>query len=336
MAQRKVVVKMMELKSVPEEVWPEIDADYVFVAGNSEEELAEVTRDADAVITHIRPPHFTRKVIENMHKCRLIYSMATGFEGIDVEAATEHGICVANGGDYSAEEVSDHAMALLLSCARKIPKLDKTLKENGLAAAQKLFRPMFPLNGQTLGIIGLGRIGQRIVPKAQGFGIKVIAYDNFLSASVFEKLDVESVTLETLLAQSDFISINAPLTAETDGMIGTKQFAMMKPTAYLINCGRGEIVDEGALYTALKDGKIAGAGLDVVANEPIKPDNPLLTLENAIIIPHAGYYSDHSGPLLFRRGLESLVHIFKGEWPDWLVNPEVKDKYREKWGESLK
>lgn len=331
MARRKVVLNWT---SVPfgEEFWRKIDAEYSVISCNTEDELIAATKDADAILTTIRPPHFTRKVVGNLKKCRLIHNMATGYEGIDVKAATEQGICVANAGDWAAEEVSDHTMALLLACARKIARFDRTLRERKRERIRELLSAIVPLRGQTLGIIGLGTIGRLIVPKAKGFGLKVATFDPYLSARAVHELGVESVTLDELLSQSDFISLNAPLTPETRNLIGMEQLKKMKPTAYLINCARGEIVDEEALYEALSKGYIAGAGLDVVRNEPITVDNPLLTLENVLVTPHTGYYSEYSVPKLMQRASEHLTQIFGGEWPNWLVNPEVKERYLEKFG----
>ena len=343
MALRKVVVNMSVARVWNKDIWPKIDAEYSFVSCDTENELIAATQDADAIVTHIKPPGFTRKVIDNLKKCRLINNMATGHDNIDVEAATEHGICVASGGDWCIEEASDHAIALLLTCARKVARFDRVLREkNRSAQFERAIRersiggiaefvsPIFPLKGQTLGIIGLGRIGRLIAAKVRGFSLRIIAFDPFLPSEMFSELDVASVTLHELLAQSDFVSLNAGLTAETYHLIGIEQLKKMKQTAYLINCARGELVDEEALYQALKEGYIAGAGLDVVSNEPIDLDHPLLTLENVVITPHLGFYSEYSGQRLLQIASDNLILILNGEWPKWFVNPEVKEKFLEK------
>jgi len=180
----------------------------------------------------------------------------------------------------------------------------------------------------------LGRIGQQIVPKAKGFGLKVIAFDPFLSPEVFSELNVTSVTFDQLLTQSDFVSLNTGLTTETRNLIGMEQLRKMKRTAYLINCARGELVDEAALCQALEKGYIAGAGLDVVTVEPVALDHPLLKLENVVITPHIGFYSEHAGPRRLQIVFDNLTRIFNGEWPIWFVNPEVKEKFLKKFHQS--
>ena len=189
MALRKVVVNTTEARVSNKDLWPDVDAEYSFVSCMTENELIAATQDADAIVTHIKPPAFTRNVIASLKKCRFINNLATGYDNIDVQAATEHGICVANAGDWCVEEASDHVMALLLTCARKVARLDRALRERNrrvefdsavrersIEAIAKFVSPIFPLRGQTLGIVGLGRIGRQIVPRAKGFGLKVIAF----------------------------------------------------------------------------------------------------------------------------------------------------------------
>lgn len=345
MALRKVVVNMSEQRVRNEDIWPRVDAAYSFISCKTEDELIAATQDADAIVTHIQPPPFTRRVIGCLRRCRLISNMATGYDNIDVEAATEQGICVASGGDWCSEEVSDHALALLFACARKVVRLDRALRDKNrstrfekaisdrsIEAISEFVSPILPLKGQVLGIVGLGRIGRLMAPKARGIGLRVVTFDPYLPAEAFSELDVPSVTFEELLAQSDFVSLNCPLTAETRHMIGAEQLRAMKQTAYLINCARGELVDEGALYEALMEGSIAGAGLDALVHEPIALDDPLLTLENVVVTPHISFYSEQSRQGLVQTASENLVRIFSGEWPKWLVNPEVKDRFTEKFG----
>ncbi len=347
MALRKVVINTSETRIRDEKKWPDIGAEYSFVSCVTEDELTATMQNADAIVTHIKPPAFTRNVIASLKKCRLINNLATGCDNIDIQAATDHGVCIASSGDWCVEEASDHVMALLLTCARKVARLDRVLRggkgraeldsavrEKSVEAIARFVSPISPLRGQTLGIIGLGRIGRQITPKAKGFGLKVIAFDPYLPPEVFSELGVTSVTLDELLAQSDFVSLNTGLTAETRHLIGTKQLRKMKPTAYLINCARGELVDEDALCQALEEGYIAGAGLDVVTVEPIPLDHPLLNLENVVLTPHIGFYSEQSGPRRLQIVFDNLARIFNGEWPIWFVNPEVKEKYLEKFPQA--
>ncbi|MBA7684493.1 Glycerate dehydrogenase [subsurface metagenome] len=227
-------------------------------------------------------------------------------------------------------------MALILACARKLVRLNRAVREGAWDSTvepeiRKIWPPMFQIKGQTLGIIGLGRIGRLIVPKAKGFGLRVIAFDPYIPPNVFSESGVESVTLDHLLSESDYITVHATLTKETRHLLGREQFRKMKPTAYLINCARGGFVDEEALYTALTNGYIAGAALDVVEGECLSLGHPLLKLENIIFTAHSAWYSEYSLTEIKRRAYENIGQVFRGEWPTWFVNPEVKEKFLERW-----
>lgn len=303
----------------------------------TEDEVSNAARDADAVITLMQP--FTRKVIAGLNRCKLIYNAGTGHDTIDIQAATEHGICVACPGDYCREAVAEHTMALILACARKIVRLDKAVREGKWSSFEKreirgkILPPMFQLKGQTLGLIGFGRIGQAIVPKARGFGLEVIAFDPYIPPSVFKQIDVAAVTLDFLLEKSDFVSIHAALSPATRHMMGEEQFKKMKTTAYVINVSRGSFIDEKALYAALSNGDIAGAGLDVLEAEPegAGPDHPLARRDNVIITAHSAYYSEESSIEYKERAYEAIASIMRWQWPEWLVNPEVKENFQRRW-----
>ncbi|HJX70126.1 MAG TPA: C-terminal binding protein, partial [Dehalococcoidia bacterium] len=283
-----------------EKVLTDIGAQFAKIPCHSEEELIATAQDADAIITIPMNQLFPRRVIERLNKCRIISSPGIGYEGIDLAAATERGICVTNVPDYCLEEVSDHAMALLLACARKLFRLDKAVKEGKWDSLEKpqirnkIWPPMFRIRGQTVGLIGFGRIPRALVPKAKGFGLRVIAHDPYAPPGIAEELGVELVDLDRLLRESDYVSVHAALTAETKHMLGLEQFKKMKPTAYLINAARGPLIDETALYTALSEGYIAGAGLDVMDPEPPSLDNPLFKLDNVIFTAHSAHYSELS------------------------------------------
>ncbi len=297
----------------------------------TEEELLSVSRDADAVISVFEP--FTRSVIERLEKCRLLTNLGVGYQNIDVAAATDCGVCVANNPEYCLEEVSDHAIALLLSLARKLPSLDKAVHAGKTGADIVQARgQVFRLRGQTLGLVGFGRIPRTLVPKARGFGFRIIAYDPYVPAEVVKEAGVELVDFNRLLVESDYISIHAALTPENTGMFGLEQFKKMKPTAFLISTSRGALVDSGALHTALSEGLIAGAALDVTDPEPINPDNPLLKLENVIFTGHSAYYSVTSVVEQRKWPIEEIARVLTGEWPRALVNPQVKEKFTHRWG----
>jgi D-3-phosphoglycerate dehydrogenase len=304
----------------------------------TEDEIITAAHDADAIIGVATFQPFSRRVIERLAKCRLILSMGIGYDNLDIEAATEHGILAANVPDYCLEEVSDHTMALILASTRKIVKLNDTAKEGGWKKEpdpeiqRSIWPTMSRLRGQTLGLVGFGRIPRTLVPKAKGFGLRVIAYDPYVQPSVFEALGVERVELDQLLAESDIVSLHSALTAETRHMLGLEQFKKMKPTAYLINTARGALIDQRALYTALTEGYLAGAALDVTDPEPISPDDPLLKLDDVIITPHSASSSIPALMALLSRPGEEIIRVFKGEWPIGLLNPQVKERYSQRWG----
>jgi len=314
-----------------------LGVDFQSIPCNTEDEIIAAARDADAVITLMQP--YSRRVIQGLEKCKLIFNGGTGFDTIDVQAATEKDICVANPGEYCTEEVAEHAIALLLDCARKITRLDRAVREGKWIAFEKreirgqILPPIFQWKGQTLGLIGLGRIGRAIVPMAKGIGLSVIAFDRTCPRTIFDEVGVAPVTLEYLLEKSDFVIIAASFSAEAKHLMGTEQFRKMKPTAYLINIARGSFVDEKALYTALSEGYIAGAALDVVDAEPecMPPDHPLLTLDNVIVTAHSAYYSEQSAATYKQRIYEAVANVVNGKYPDWLINPEVKENFQKRW-----
>jgi phosphoglycerate dehydrogenase-like enzyme len=196
----------------------------------------------------------------------------------------------------------------------------------------EIWRGIKPIRGQTLGLIGFGQIARAVVPKAKGFGLRILACDPYVSAKVMNKMAVKAVELDHLLQESDFVSLHTALTAENRHMLGAEQFKLMKPTAYLINTARGVLVDEKALYAALTSGGIAGAGLDVTEVEPIKMDNPLLELDNVVLTGHSSHYSDVAIANIRQRPAEDVSRIMSGEWPRGWINPEVEAKYIARWG----
>lgn len=305
----------------------------------TEQELIATCSEADAVIAvgvKLTPGYvFSAKVIENLNKCRLIALTGIGYDNVDIAAATEKGICVANNPYYCLEEVSDHTMALILACARKFYKLlpdIKTGKWSTQADYLSALKPLHRLSGQTLGLIGFGNIARTLVPKAKAFGFRIIAYSPHVPDVLLKTFDVKSVGLDQLLEESDFVSMHTSLTPETRHMMGLEQFKKMKRTSYFINTARGELVDETALYTALSQGLIAGAGLDVLESEPPSQDNPLLKLNNVLITGHFAYYSEESREELFRWPWEEVARVLQGRWPLGLTSAQVKERFSAKWG----
>ena len=337
----KVVVTFYAPGIVPtyDELLTKLGAEVEKTFCATEEELISACSEADAVIAlgiRITPGYiFSPKVIENLNKCRLIALTGIGYDNVDIASATEQGICVANVPYYCLEEVSDHAMALILACARKFYQLLPDIKSGKWSTQTdylSALKPLHRLSGQTLGLIGFGNIARNLVPKAKAFGFRIIAYAPHVPSILFETFKVESVKLDQLLEESDFVTMHTALTSETKHMMGLPQFKKMKPTAYFINTARGELVDEKALYTALSEGLIAGAGLDVLEVEPPSRDNPLLKLNNVLITGHFAYYSEESREELFRWPWEEVARVLQGEWPQGLVNPQVKERFSVKWG----
>lgn len=315
-----------------------IGVEFITSPCQTEEEIVDVARDADFVLTFKKP--FTGKVMEQLTRCRMVYNIGTGYETIDLEAATEHGICVSYPDAYCSEEVAEHAMALILACARKLVHLDRAVREGKWESYEKreirfkILPPMFPVRGQTLGLVGFGRIGRKLAPKARGFDMRVIAFDPYISQDVFAEYSVEAVDLPYLIENSDFISVHAAFTSDARHMLGAEQFQKMKSSAYVINCARGEFIDEEALYQALSRGEIAGAALDVIQGESMPPDHPLLELDNVIITPHTAYYSEEAVDRLRKRPFEEIARMVNGQWPQWLLNTEVKEKFAQRWGKQ--
>ena len=308
--------------------------------GATENEIIAGAKDADALITQASYQSITRKVMVSLKKCKLITSIGIGYENLDVDAATEFGIMAANVPDANIEDVSDHTMGLILACTRRIVHLNHVVKNGGWTsvASPQIIGEVWPhlsrLRGQTLGLIAFGKIPRALVPKARGFGLRIKVCDPYLSPDIIRKFDVEQVDLDQLLSDSDIVSIHTPLTPETKHILGLKQLKKMKPTACLINTARGGVVDPKALYTALTKGYIAAAAFDVTEPEPINPDNPLLKLDNFIVTAHSAGLSPQSLTEMQRRPGEEIIRVVKGQWPIGLVNPEVKIKYRKKWGLS--
>jgi len=305
----------------------------------TEDDVIELARDADAIVVEGSQRPITRKVIESLNRCRIIAGTQIGYDSIDTVAAAERGILVTNVPGYCVEEVSDHAMALLLACSRRVVALNRAAKSGGWGFGPNsteikgVIRPGIGLRrGKTLAVFGFGAIGRSIVPKAKGFGLRVIACDPYSDAAAASSSGVELVDRPALLQQSDFISIHAAYTPETRHVFNREAFAMMKPSACLINTARGGFIDEQALRDALVAGRPAMAARDVRTAEP--PDaNPLLSLDNVICTGHLAFFSPESLETQWRRPCEEVARVLHGEWPIALVNPEAKLRFVERWGE---
>ncbi|MFS0824500.1 C-terminal binding protein [Bacillus sp. 1P02SD] len=322
MSKFKVVVTDFEYASlaIEEEVLEKAGAKLIKKQCKTEQEVIEACKDADGIINQYAP--ITRKVIENLPTVKVIARYGVGVNTIDVDAATKHGVFVANVPDYCMEEVADHALSLLFACARKIVQLNQSVKSG--VWDYKVGTPIFRMNGRVLGLIGFGRIPQNLATKARVLGLELVVYDPFVSEQVVKEYNAKLVSLNELVEKSDFISVHTPLTKATQGLISDEQFTLAKKEAFIINTSRGPVIDEQALIRALQEGKIAGAGLDVIEQEPIDPTSPLLKMDNVILTPHVAWYSEESQVELKRKTAQNVADVLLGNNPTYLVNQQLK------------
>jgi len=286
------------------------------------EGITAVAHDADGLL--VTYAEVTAEVIQRLSRCKVISRTGIGVDNVDVEAATKAGIVVTRVPDYCIDEVSDHAMALLLALVRKIPFSSRMVHEGRWE--MKAVTPIHRLRGQTLGLVGFGQIPRALVPKAQAFGLDLIAYDPYVSEEEMRSLGVGRVSFDELVERSDLISIHAPLTPDTHHMFDQDAFRAMKSSAYLVNTARGPLVDVEALGEGLAAGEIRGAGLDVLEEEPPAPGSAVLGRDDVIFTPHTGFYSVESLEELQRKAAQEVVSVLQGEAPRCPVNPEVLEQ----------
>jgi D-3-phosphoglycerate dehydrogenase / 2-oxoglutarate reductase len=300
------------------EVLSRIGADLQMASENTPDAIMAVAKDADGIL--VTYAKITGDMIRQLTRCRIVSRFGIGVDNVDIEAATAKGIVVTKVPDYCIDEVSDHAMALLLAAARKIP-MANTHVHSGVWKMPN-YVPMHRLRGSVLGLVGFGRIPQLVAPKAKAFGLRVVAYDPFAPDEVFKNAGVEKVDFPQLLKISDFVSLHSPLTPETKGLMNAEAFRQMKKTAYVINTARGPVIDEAALAAALDAKQIAGAALDVMTQEP-PGSSPLFGRENVIVTPHTSFYSEESLVELQTKAAQEVVNVLSGKPPRNPVNPEA-------------
>ena len=305
--------------TIQEEIVSKIGATLVVGQAKTEDEVIEVAKDADAILN--ARAKITSKVIDSLERCKVIVRYGVGVDTVDMKAATDKGIMVCNVLDYCVDEVADHAFALILCLARKIVLSARKVRDGQWNIAD--IKPIRRIQGQVIGVAGFGRIGRALAQKAAPAGFKIIAYDPYISEEAKKGQDVTFVSYESLLRQSDYITLHMPLTDETRGMIGKEQIEMMKPTSCIVNVSRGPLIDEQALIVALEENRIAGAGLDVLVDEPPKANNPLLKMDQVIVTSHAAFYSEEAMQELQKKAAERAIQALLGEVPESLVNPEV-------------
>jgi D-3-phosphoglycerate dehydrogenase len=300
------------------QVLASIGAELRMADSPTSEGIVAAAASSDALL--VTYAKITADMIQKMPKCRVISRFGIGVDNVDIQAATAAGIVVTKVPDYCIDEVSDHAMALLLAIVRKIPS--SSARTHGGRWEMKAVVPIHRLRDSVLGLAGFGRIPQLVAPKAKAFGMRVIAYDPFVPEDVFKRAGIDRVDLPQLLAASDYISVHTPLTPETQHLFNRETFGRMKRGAYVVNTARGPIIDEAALAEALDSGQIAGAALDVMTQEP-PPASPLFGRDNVIITPHTSFYSEESLVELQVKAAQEVVAVLSGRSPRNPVNPEV-------------
>jgi D-3-phosphoglycerate dehydrogenase len=317
----------MALVAITDHVFPTLDQERELLAASGHQlrfeanaetadEVAEVVRGADAVLNCYAPipPEVTR----GMRGCRIIARYGIGLDTIDVPAATETGILVSNVPDYCIDEVSDHALALILALGRGVVRLDRAVREGSWSPMDAA--PLHRLRGRTLGLVGFGRIARAVAEKASALGLRVVANDPFVADDTIASAGVEPLDRPTLIASAHIISLHAPLTEETRHLIGPAELAAMRDGTLLVNTSRGGLVDPDALRLALASGRLGGVALDVLEHEPPVPDDLLLARDDVIVTPHASFYSDESVAELQRKATEQVIDALAGRVPRYAVN----------------
>jgi len=291
------------------------------------EVLLEKIRHVDALVT-LLTDRIDREVLDNAPRLRIIAQYAVGYDNIDVDYATQRGVYVTNTPGVLTDATADLTWALLLAAARRIVEADRFVRSGEWWRTGTGWHPLmmlgYQVSGKTIGIIGMGRIGQAVARRAKGFGMRILYYQRHrLPEELERELGAQYVDLETLLRESDFVTIHVPLTKETYHMIGERELRLMKPTAILVNTARGAVVDEQALIRALRERWIAAAALDVFTQEPLPPDHPLTKLDNVVLAPHIGSATYETRSAMARLVAENLIAFYRGEVPPTLVNREV-------------
>jgi D-3-phosphoglycerate dehydrogenase / 2-oxoglutarate reductase len=301
-----------------------IQAEIIEVAAKTEDEFIAAARDADALIAKGRP--ITRHIIDGLQRCKVIALGSVGADSVDVAAATARSIPVTNVPDTFIEEVADHAMMLILATFRRLTTMDRMVREGRWREGRPLLSQYPRLMGQTLGLVSFGHVARAVAVRARGFGVHLLAYDPYVEELVITQHGVEPVGLMELLRRSDIVSMHAPATADAYHLLTEQHFRAMKPEALFVSTGRGPTVDEPALIKALGEGWIAGAGLDVLEQEPPEPANPLLRMDNVILTPHVASASARMDPERRRRVGQEIALVLSGRWPRSCVNPSVLER----------
>jgi D-3-phosphoglycerate dehydrogenase / 2-oxoglutarate reductase len=320
----------MAVVAVTDHVFPDLEQERALLAGAGHElrfgsnaatpeEVRAAVAGADAILNCYAqiPPD----VIRGLEGCVVIARYGIGLDTIDIDVATEKGIVVTNVPDYCIDEVSDHALALILALARGVTRLDRSVRSGTWSPSAAA--PLHRLRGRTIGLVGFGRIARALAAKVAPLGLRAVTFDPFVPEAAVRDAGAEPMAFDELLGSADIISIHAPLTADSHHLIGEAQLALMKPGAILVNTSRGPLIDLDALRAAIREDRMGGVGLDVLEVEPPSPDDVLLNRDEVVITPHAGFYSEESVKELQRKAAEQVVEALAGRTPPYAVNADA-------------
>lgn len=288
----------------------------------NEDDIIRECQGADGLLNQYAS--INRRVIEGLPNLKVVARYGVGVNTVDLDAATENGVCVLNVPDYCMDEVSNQAFALIMACQRKLGLLNDQVQQGEWD--YKIAKPIYRMAGQTLGLLGFGRIPRMLAKKVKAFGMHVTVYDPYLKAADVAAYGVRLLPVSELLQSADIISVHVPLTTDTCNLISRKEFALMKKNAILVNTSRGQLIDEDALYEAIVNQQISGAGLDVTVQEPLETQSKLRGLPNVIITPHVAWYSEESELELKRKAAHGVAEILAGYDVPNIVNRNVRDK----------
>jgi len=307
-----------------------VGADLQVGQWRTEQAVLDMAQDADLVMIQSVRPLLSAYVIPKLVRCRGLIRLGLGYDSIDVSAATAAGILVSNVVDWCTDEVAELVLAHLFAAARRLVPLHTRVRRGQWE--REVAVPTYRIRGKTVGVIGFGRTGRAVAERLRGLGINVLVYHPRQDAETIARYGAQKVTLGELLRHSDFVTLHVPLTPETHHMLGRNEFAQLKESAFVINTSRGAVIDQSALVDALRSGWVAGAGLDVMEQEPLPADSPLCAMENVTLTPHVASYSVESVEALYRYGAQIAADLLVGKWVHTIVNPQVRAKAEERWG----
>jgi D-3-phosphoglycerate dehydrogenase len=308
-----------------ERLLQKLGASLILTTARTEPEIIQACAGCEVILVEHADTPVTKAVINRLNYCRLIAKYSVGVDNVDVSAATERGIIVCHAPNFCVEEVSDHAVALLLALTRSVVKFNDHVRRGGWGDLT-IKPPLRRTRNRILGFVGFGRIARLVAQKMSGFGVRILAFDPFIDRQTAEAHGATLISIEKLFAESDFVLVHTPLTKDTRHLIGSTLLGLMKPTSFLVNTSRGPVIDEAALYAALRDKQIAGAALDVTEIEPLPASSPLRTLDNLILTAHHAADSVESLDDLRFTGAAAIEAYCKGYWPQFVANPQVQPK----------